>query len=602
MKKKTNFLICLFVIIGAFLMLVNACKKEKVSKSQSQSIVKIPVLITEKISSITQTTASCGGDISSNGGAKVTARGVCWSTTQNPTISDSKTTDDMGTGSFTSSLKGLITNTTYYVRAYAINYKGVAYGNEKSFKTPISSTATTPILTIFKKIIGVIKYSIIDITKTSASSGGNISSNGGADVTARGVCWSTTQNPTVSDSKTTDGTGTGSFTSSLTNLTDNTTYYVRAYATNSIGTAYSSEVSFTTQYYDDDLTGKEQTIAELINPGNSDVADLDGDGDMDILSSSSNSIDDKIVWYKNDGHGNFGKQKIISFRTEEDPISVYAADLDDDGDMDVFTASTIDNKIAWYKNDGHGNFSTQKIITTNAKYAHSVCVADIDGDGNKDVLSASLTDNKIAWYKNDGAGNFGDQKIITTNIKKPSSVHAADINNDGATDVFVTSVSSKIIAWYKNDGTGNFTQKIISSDLLDANELTVADLDGDGEKDILVAIFDGNKIIWYKNNGAGNFSDEKIISTNKTDGAIALSAADFDRDGDMDVFSASRNDNKIAWYENKGGGEFAEQRVISTNVSVAIDVELADLDGDGKVDVMAVSNNGAIYWYKNKTK
>ena len=85
-----------------------------------------------------------------------------------------------------------------------------------------------------------------DITANSATSGGNVTSDGGATVTARGVCWSTSQNPTVSDDHTTDGSGTGSFTSNLTNLTPGTTYYVRAYATNSMGTAYGSEESFTT--------------------------------------------------------------------------------------------------------------------------------------------------------------------------------------------------------------------------------------------------------------------------------------------------------------------------------------------------------------------
>ncbi|MBQ5958083.1 MAG: hypothetical protein IJL44_02705 [Bacteroidales bacterium] len=87
---------------------------------------------------------------------------------------------------------------------------------------------------------------ISNVDKTTATSGGEVTADGGADVTARGICWSTSQAPTVSDSHTTDGTGTGSFTSAMTELTANTTYYVRAYATNSAGTAYGEEVSFTT--------------------------------------------------------------------------------------------------------------------------------------------------------------------------------------------------------------------------------------------------------------------------------------------------------------------------------------------------------------------
>ena len=184
-------------------------------------------------SSITGTTAISGGKISSNGGAAVTARGVCWSTTANPTIANSKTSDGIGTGSFVSSITGLLPNTTYHVRAYVTNSIGTAYGSDVSF-----TTLSTPTLFIW------IPW---DITGTSASSGGGITSDGGATVTACGVCWSTTANPTVINSKTSVGTnGLGEIYSSITGLLPNTIYHVRVYATNSVGTAYSSDLSFTT--------------------------------------------------------------------------------------------------------------------------------------------------------------------------------------------------------------------------------------------------------------------------------------------------------------------------------------------------------------------
>jgi hypothetical protein len=195
--------------------------------------VNIPTVTTSSISNITGTTATCGGNVTADGGGTVTSRGVCWSTSQNPTTSNSKTTDGTGTGVFTSSITGLNAGTTYYVRAYAANSAGTAYGSQVSFTTNVViPTVTTT--------------SISSIGTTTATSGGNVTSAGGGTITARGVCWSTSQNPTTSNSKTTNGTGTGSFTSSITGLTQNTTYYVRAYATNSVGTAYGSQVSFTT--------------------------------------------------------------------------------------------------------------------------------------------------------------------------------------------------------------------------------------------------------------------------------------------------------------------------------------------------------------------
>ena len=196
----------------------------------------LPSLGTTAVSGITHNSASSGGTISNDGGASVSARGVCWSTSSNPTVAlTTKTIDGSGTGSFTSSITGLLAATTYYVRAYATNSVGTAYGNQLVF------TTTSPVLSALNTT------AVSGITYNSASSGGNIISDGGAAITARGVCWSTSPNPTVSlSTKTVDGSGSGSFTSSITGLVVGTTYYVRAYATNSVGTAYGNQVVFTT--------------------------------------------------------------------------------------------------------------------------------------------------------------------------------------------------------------------------------------------------------------------------------------------------------------------------------------------------------------------
>jgi len=189
---------------------------------------------TTSVSAITSTSAVSGGTIISDGGGSVTARGVCWSITSGPTINDNSTTDGNGTGSFTSNLSGLKGGTTYYVRAYATNEVGIGYGNQINFTTnPIvgPSVSTT---------------SVSAITSISAVSGGTITSDGGGSVTARGVCWSITPGPTINDNITSDGTGTGSFTSNLSGLIAGTKYYVRAYASNNSGTSYGDEKSFTT--------------------------------------------------------------------------------------------------------------------------------------------------------------------------------------------------------------------------------------------------------------------------------------------------------------------------------------------------------------------
>lgn len=193
----------------------------------------LPVLTTSEVFDITPTTASSGGNITNDGGSTITTRGVCWSTSQNPTKANSITTNGTGTGTYTSSMNDLTPGETYYVRAYATNSVGTSYGNQVTFNASI----TTPTISTTE---------ITAITSTTATSGGNITSDGGAGVTARGVCWSTSQNPTTANSKTTNGMGTGSFISSITALIPGATYYLRAYATNSVGTAYGAQISFNT--------------------------------------------------------------------------------------------------------------------------------------------------------------------------------------------------------------------------------------------------------------------------------------------------------------------------------------------------------------------
>jgi len=195
----------------------------------------LPTLSTAAVSNIATTTATSGGTITTDGGAPVSAKGVVWSTSTNPTVDlATKTNEGPGAVSFTSSLVGLAPNVKYFVRAYATNANGTSYGQEISFTT---LQLSSPTLTTSPAS---------SITTNSAISGGNITGDGGAPVTARGICWNTTGSPTIVNTRTQDGSGTGAFTSSISGLAPNTTYFVRSYATNGIGTSYGNEVSFKT--------------------------------------------------------------------------------------------------------------------------------------------------------------------------------------------------------------------------------------------------------------------------------------------------------------------------------------------------------------------
>jgi hypothetical protein len=194
--------------------------------------LNLPAISTATVTGVTSTTATSGGNITADGGSAITSRGLCWSTKENPTISDAKTTDGAENGTFISPISGLSPGTTYHARAYATNSVGTSYGEDMLFATHAMAIVTTE--------------PFITISATSATGGGNVTSDGGTTVTARGVCWSKSQNPTISDAKTTDGTGTGTFASNLTNLTTGTTYHARAYSTNSVGTSYGADIIFVT--------------------------------------------------------------------------------------------------------------------------------------------------------------------------------------------------------------------------------------------------------------------------------------------------------------------------------------------------------------------
>ena len=264
------------------------------------------------------------------------------------------------------------------------------------------------------------------------------------------------------------------------------------------------------------------------------AVDLDGDGDMDVVGSSAGSVG----WYENDGSGNFATHTICNHYWHRGFTSVYALDVDKDEDMDVVTASSSpNNKIMWYENDGSQYFN-HHVISDSVRDARFVSAGDVDGDGYMDVISGH---KKISWYDYDGSNSFIDHTVSTSGSK---SVHAIDVNGDGYMDLVATKRPG--IQWHENDGSQRFTTHIITSNKKYGNFSYAVDLDQDGDTDVFSAGDDN--ITYHQNDGSESFTKLTIATARKSD-FQSIYAADVDSDGDLDVLSAALSDSKIFWYE-----------------------------------------------------
>ena len=333
-------------------------------------------------------------------------------------------------------------------------------------------------------------------------------------------------------------------------------------------------------------------VAPLQGPVAVSTADVDGDGDLDVLTASDG--DDRVTWYENvDGFAAPPTAHLIS-DTQNGPQAVVTPDIDGDGDLDVLVASRLDHTLAWHENgDGSGGFGAARIISSAATDVRDAVAADLDGDGDPDVLAACGSVDRVAWFRNDdGLGTFGAARLLPITPDEPVVVRAADLDGDGDLDAIVAAYLDGAVGWCRNlDGLGTFgSWSPLASGWLGPTAVETADLDGDGDLDVLVSSEASATVLWFANlDGAGAFSTARIVTT-EADGAADARAADLDGDGDLDIVSASKRDDEIAWYENvDGAGTFGAQQVITTCADRPWGVVAADLDGDGDEDVLSIS-------------
>ncbi|MCA9257975.1 MAG: VCBS repeat-containing protein [Planctomycetales bacterium] len=291
------------------------------------------------------------------------------------------------------------------------------------------------------------------------------------------------------------------------------------------------------------------------------AADIDGDGSLDLLASYTNiaTANDEIPWYRNDGETDPSFSRVLITNQVNDGRTSQAGDIDGDGDLDVVTGGAVDDTVAWFENlDGTGTFGPRRVITSNADLVERVVVFDLDNDGDADVVSASSEDDTIAWYENDGdpENPAFTTHVISTAADGASAVQVADLDADGDYDVLSSSSQDGKIAWYENDGSETFSERVLAPNIGMASSVLAVDLDQDGDLDVLATtqgstILDYGRIVWFEQLNAvdqidligdavGDLFDSETLTEGATRSLLAsLAAADVMLA--IDQFTAAEN-------------------------------------------------------------
>ncbi len=314
------------------------------------------------------------------------------------------------------------------------------------------------------------------------------------------------------------------------------------------------------------------------------VADIDGDGNPDLVTTSSTT--GSITYYPGDGSGNFGSGTLIT-NTLDEPQEVSVADLDGDGDADLIAAdySTSQDNLLLYSNDGAGNF-TETILDTSTSGVVQVDTGDLDGDGDIDIAAHFWFSGEVVWYENLGGGSF--VRNVIDSGAGGTSIEISDINQDGEADIIASFRNSNSVVYYQNDGGANgFTAS--SYTVSQAFDVAPGDFNNDGDIDLGYIGLTG-AVGWLESSGGSNpvFTDHSISNVGR---GVQIFASDVDNDGDSDLLATRDSAGEFVLFDNDGTGQFSQSTFATANS--AREIVAADLDNDGDADIITSSASNA---------
>ncbi len=337
------------------------------------------------------------------------------------------------------------------------------------------------------------------------------------------------------------------------------------------------------------------------------LADIDLDGDLDYVLAAEGSPDhaySSLSWRENSlsdtGTAGFSGTHHNLGATVSRPWDVEIADLDRDGDPDIVAADTGNNTVAWYENDGTPDSGwTEHVLINSFEAASSVSIGDIDRDGEPDIVALGAAENQIVWFEN---GTWTEHNVVL-GIDGPTSVETGDMDLDGDLDLVVTREFGNEVLWIENrDGDGGLWQsRSVDASFGGAVDALPVDLDGDGDLDIAAVGYTADAVSkWENQNTHRRFAEaDPITIRDELNNPRGVATADINGDGLKDVVLGGWGDawvrvylqlNETAWWEN----------TVDTGTSQFRDVSVADIDGDGDLDILGATLAGdAVYWWAN---